>query len=834
MSRRWVAGVLALLTLVIYWPTAGHDFVDYDDSDYVYGNQMVLRGLTWEGIVWAFTTTRVANWHPLTWLSHMLDCSLFGSAPAGPHIVNVLLHVANAVLVLLLLHRMTGGLWRSAAVAALFAWHPVHVESVAWISERKDLLSTLFGLASLIAYHRYATGEGRRWYELSLGAFALSLLAKPMLVTLPCVMLLLDYWPLGRLFPQWNAGASGRSPTAPGGARVDRPAVIGLLVEKIPFLVATVALSIVTLIAQRGAMMSVVKLSLTERIINAGVAYAAYLGKTFWPVNLACPYVDRSWPPATVGLAVGVLVTISVLVWVGRRKKYLTVGWCWFLGTLVPVIGLIQVGTQTMADRYTYFPLLGIFLMLAWGGDELFRWRWPAQRRLLPGLAVGVAVACAVLTSRQVSYWKDSRSLFERALAVTANNWVARNALGAEAIRRGDLLAAYSHLSEAERLCPEDQDVRYNLALTAVKMNRLAEAETRLAAIIARAPNHARALNGMGYLRTLQGRFDEAQGYCRRALQLDPEIEEARINLELIQTGAAKAFPELTALKARLETEPGNVELRLRAAALLVTVLRPQEATSYYQKVLEQNPAEPRALTGLGALAASGGNDDEALKLLERAVAADGKHGEARVQLGAVLERLGRVEEALRQYETAVQVRPELAEAWAGLGLLHATTGRMGDAVGELDRAAGLRPDDAEYRMRAGLAAANFQRVEPATRHLRAALQLRPDWHLPLNALAWLLATHPDAAARNGAEAVKLARRACELTKFENPLLLDVLGAALAEAGDFAEAQAMAKRAVELAQRLNSPQASSEFSARLELYRQTRPYRQPRVPSPMP
>ena len=352
MSRpRLIALLLALITLLVYLPVTHSSFLDYDDDDYITNNQMVQNGLTLAGIQWAFTTAHASNWHPLTWLSHMTDCELFGLNPAAHHFVNVLFHAANAVLLFTLVLRLTGALWPAAFVAALFAWHPLHVESVAWVAERKDVLSTFFALLSLLSYVRYAKENRRRCFWVALACFALGLMAKPMLVTLPFVMLLLDFWPVQRF----------------NGSTVQR-----LLIEKIPFFTLAAISCIVTFLVQRN--MAVASLELVPmgfRLENVPVAYVAYLSKLIWPSNLAVIYPmpsDFQLPPMKVALAVTLLIFVSAIVWLNRKRTpYLPVGWLWFLGTLVPVIGLVQVGTQAFADRYTYFPAIGLFFMVAFG-----------------------------------------------------------------------------------------------------------------------------------------------------------------------------------------------------------------------------------------------------------------------------------------------------------------------------------------------------------------------------------------------------------------------------------------------------------------------------------
>jgi protein O-mannosyl-transferase len=406
--RTWLACLLlALATLAIYWPVRHYAFVEYDDDDYVSNNPVVRAGLSWSNFVWAFDDQHACNWHPLTWLSHMLDRQLFGAHPGPQHIVNVLLHTANAVLLFLVLLRMTGLPWRSAFVAVLFAWHPAHVESVAWIAERKDVLSTLFFLLTLLAYRRYTLRKNAMRFALVALFFVLGLMAKPMLVTLPFVLLLLDYWPLERLC----------SP------RQFWP----LVVEKIPLFALSAASCVVTFVVQKsnGAVASLESVSIYERLGNATLSYARYLGTLFFPVHLIVPYAINPGTNvlAVCGAAIGlVFATIAAIEW-GSRCKYIPVAWFWYLGTLVPVIGIVQVGSQAMADRYTYIPSVGIFIAVVWGAAELL------PRRVCAVAGVAVLALCAALTVRQLGYWKNSETLFKHTLAIDPANLDAVNGL---------------------------------------------------------------------------------------------------------------------------------------------------------------------------------------------------------------------------------------------------------------------------------------------------------------------------------------------------------------------------------------------------------------------
>jgi len=447
---------LVLTTLASYWQVRNCNFVSYDDNLYVTDNPYIQPGLTGEGFLWAFTTNHASNWHPLTWLSHMLDCHLFGTNAGWHHFINLLLHIANTLLLFTVLKQMTAALWRSAFVAALFALHPLHVESVAWIAERKDVLSTLFWLLTMIAYLSYVRHPSIIRYLLAILVFALGLMAKPMLVTLPFVLLLLDYWPLGRLRLRGDVNRKSWS----------RP-----VREKVPFFILSAISSVVTFLVQQkgGAMSRLDWIPLIIRFGNAFVSYVKYIGKMFWPSRLAVLYpypADMAllWPmmSALVLLAVSVLV-----IRLAPKYKYLLVGWLWYLGTLFPVIGLVQVGSQALADRYTYIPLIGLFIIIGWVlPDLLSKWQY---RRTTLGISAGIVLVAMLLCTRmQVSHWRNSKFLFEHALNVTKNNNTMHTSYGSVLLDEGRYEQAVAHFNEALRLNPENYLTHNNMSTPVV------------------------------------------------------------------------------------------------------------------------------------------------------------------------------------------------------------------------------------------------------------------------------------------------------------------------------------------------------------------------------
>jgi protein O-mannosyl-transferase len=465
--------VLSLLlvgaTLSLYYPVHRYAFINFDDNDYVYLNRHVQAGLSWATVKWAFTTATAANWHPLTWLSHALDCQLYGLNPAWPHDVNVLFQALNAVLLFWVLLQATGFAGRSFMVAALFALHPINVESVAWISERKNVLSMMFFLLALGAYRRYASKPGVGRYAIVALLFTLGLMAKPQIITLPFVLLLWDYWPLDRMSLGEQTPVSYGEPSA-----LPARSLSWLILEKVPLLVIAAASSVITMKVQR---ISRIRFSLPARIANAIVSYGSYVKKAVWPTHLAAMYPH---PGDSVNwwnvLASGVLLlAVTALVIVGRRHRYLPVGWFWFLGTMVPMLGLVQVGVQAMADRYAYLPFLGLFILVCWGAAELAEHvHLPAV--LLPVVSVAVLVLLAVVASAQVEYWQSDEALWTHALEVTTNNWFAESQLGTALAVDGRIEEAVPHFYKAIAITPWDTTANMGIAIYQSQTGNFSEA----------------------------------------------------------------------------------------------------------------------------------------------------------------------------------------------------------------------------------------------------------------------------------------------------------------------------------------------------------------------
>ncbi len=628
MSRpRLIGLLLALITLLAYWPAARNGFINYDDQVYVTDNHIVQNGLTWAGVKWAFTTGHASNWHPVTWLSHMLDCELFGLNAGAQHSVNVLIHTANAVLLLLLLFRLTGALWPSAFVAALFAWHPLHVESVAWISERKDVLSTFFALLTLLAYARHAqqvtsapvrsrfTFHVSRFYWLALAFFALGLMSKPMLVTLPFVMLLLDYWPLERFKVQGS-----------------RFSLQGLFLEKWPFFLLVLISCIVTFLVQRHgeAVMTIQQFPLRLRVANALIACERYLGKAFWPSNLAILYPlpnHLSWIRAMAATAVGLLGGISWFVWrTHRQRPYLLVGWLWFLGTLVPVIGLVQVGSAAMADRYTYFPLVGVFIAVAFGVRDL------ADRFQFPKAAVAAAAAltlagCLVLTENQLRHWYDSESLFAHTLAATGgDNPNAQINYGVALEQKGRLAEALIQYREVERMAPDNLEARYNIGNLLDKMGQPAAALPELLKAVQINPKSPAFHDTLGAVLVELGRLDEAMNQFAEAARLDPAQSAAHFDMGKALLKQGRDAGAIDEFREALRRDPDNYQILAYTAHVLAANENPQIRDGKTALVLAAKAnaltggAQPFVLDALGMACAETGDFTNAQEVTQRAI----------------------------------------------------------------------------------------------------------------------------------------------------------------------------------------------------------------------
>ncbi len=508
--------MIALMTLALFWPVYHHDFIAYDDGAYIVNNPMINHGVTWEGIQQAFTKGHFFMWHPLTSFSHMLDCEFFGLNPGPAHLENALWHSLSAGLLFLLLRRMTGAFWQCVMVAALFAWHPLRVESVAWAAERKDVLCTLFWLLTFHAYVTYIQSPGKKTYALLLATYALGIMTKPMIITLPCVLLLLDFWPLKRLdWPFANGESNGRT-------------LLPLIKEKLPLFGLSLALGVVSFVMQHGGevVVGTARLPLSGRVENALISYVRYLYHLIWPQDLIVFYPHPlTWPLDQVLGAALMLVAITVVVWkLGKNHPYLMTGWAWFLGTLVPVIGLVQAGAQSMADRYTYVPLIGLFIMLVWGLGEMTA-KMQVQKLLMSLLAGFVIATCLLLTHRQLTYWKDTETLFKYVLTVSPDNYVAHTNLGYALASQDKIDEALVHYDRALEIKPNNSKLHYELALALESKERTELALKHYQSALEINPDYADAHYHLAILLGRLGRKEEAIQHQRQAFKLKPSLQ---------------------------------------------------------------------------------------------------------------------------------------------------------------------------------------------------------------------------------------------------------------------------------------------------------------------
>jgi Flp pilus assembly protein TadD len=672
---------LAAATLAVFWGAQQCQFVNYDDPAYITSNPDLQHGLTGQSVRWAFQTGAASNWHPLTWLSHLADVEFYGMEPAGHHLTSVLLHALNGVLLFLILRRMTGALWRSAFVAAVFALHPLRVESVAWVSERKDVLSTMFWMLTVWAYVRYAdnlkiqNSKFKFFYALALLFFILGLMSKPMLVTLPLVLLLLDYWPLER-WPRGGAGLGMRQswlvgtprcgvrsaqradPTLPDHPKTD--GLLGLVVEKIPFLILAAASSVVTFVVQRqgGAVAPLAGVPVGARVGNAFISYMRYLAKIFWPARLSPLYPHPGyWPWWEVAGAV--LALAAITAWVIRRahaQPYLAVGWFWFVVMLAPTIGLVQVGIQSMADRYTYVASVGVSIMVVWAANEWIK----TQRWILGAMAVLALGACAILTPRQVAYWRTGETLFQHAIEVTDNNYLAYNNLGFDLSNRGEMERAMSDFQKA-------------LAIN---------------------PNYDEAHNNLGYALAALGRYQEATNEYIKALSLNPRLTEAHNNLGI-------ALGHL-----------GFSDAGMRE----------------YQIALEENPRHAGAHNNYGVALAMQGKLDEAIVQFRLSLACQENYASAHSDLGNALAMKGDLEGAIREYNYCLKVDPKDPQVHNNMGNVLVQQGKLAEAVAQYRMALSLRPENPQAHFNLGYCLARQgQRAEAEEQYLQA-LRQRPDY----------------------------------------------------------------------------------------------------------
>jgi tetratricopeptide (TPR) repeat protein len=759
-DERWrVAGLcvgLAAVTLAVFGQTAGFGFVNFDDDVYVYDNAKVAGGLSLKGLAWVFTHADCHLYHPLTMLSLMGDYQLHGLQAGGYHFTNVVLHTASVLLLFLSLRRMTGALWRSAFVAAVFATHPLRVESVAWVAERKDVLATFFFMLTIGAYARYVECRMRNaepgdaqhatrnmqhashYYVLCLFIFALGLLSKPTVVTLPFVLLLLDYWPLRRLFvPPLH-----HSTTPP----------LRLLLEKLPLLALAAGACALTVLAEGEAIAARANVSLPLRLGNALVSYAVYLRQMVWPTGLAPFYPEPEkgyslWTIAFSSLLLA-LITGGVLAF-GRKRRWLLTGWLWYLGMLTPMIGLVQVSAFAHADRMTYLPQIGLYLLLTWAAAELSA-GWPGRRVALGGLAAIILGGLTFCARTQTAYWRDNETLWTHALACTTDNDVANNNFGFALFQKGRVNEAITYFQNALQRQPGNAQARNNLGSALFQKGRVDEAITCFHQALQIKPDYAEAHYNLGVALLQKGSVDEAIAQYQKALQIKPDYADAHVNLGL-------AF-----------LQRGSLD----------------EAITHYREALQIKPDHANAHNNLGLALFRKGNVDEAIGHLQKALQSEPDSANFHVNLATALLRKERVDEAIGHLQKALTNKADYADAHYGLGNAFLQKGSMAEAI----------------------------------THYQKALQIKPIYPEVQNNLAWLLATGAEASLRDGQKAVELARQANELTGGKNPVILHTLAAALAETGRFDDARRAVQKAIELAPAAGRQDLAGQLNDELKRY----------------
>ncbi|MGD1042062.1 MAG: tetratricopeptide repeat protein [Sedimentisphaerales bacterium] len=581
---------LAAATVVAYEPIRHNGFVGYDDTEYIVKNPHLTGGITQQSVTWAFTKSYASNWHPLTWISHILDCQFFGLNPLGHHLVSVLLHIANSLLLFWILTNITGAIWTSAFVAAVFAVHPVQVESVAWAAERKTVLSGLFWLLTMAAYVRYARQPAFGRYILVLLVFGLCIMTKPIVVTLPLVLLLLDYWPLERV--RWGQSIGAASKSAKW-----------LIVEKIPLLAMSAFLSVMTFVSQKssGAMSTTENMPLDYRIANIFLSYIKYIGKMIWPSRLAVyhPHPRTGFSDVAVVICALLFVLITVFsIYMGRRKRYVTVGWLWYVGTLVPMIGLVQVGAQAIAYRYMYLSMLGLLIIVAWAVKDLVanRFHWEVVAAVS---AIVVLSAFVILTRMQVRYWQNTITLFEHTLNVTKDNAAAEHNYGYALSEAGRLDEAAIHLNRAVQLVPIFVEARNNLGKLYLKQGKINEAIDCFTELAKRKDAPAEVHYNLASALLMQKRYDEAIKHLARVLELDPDYAHAPSAMAVALMSAGRTDEAIACFNKYLQLNENSAELHYNLAVAMVMQKNYDEAIKHFTRVTELDPNNAGALNGL-------------------------------------------------------------------------------------------------------------------------------------------------------------------------------------------------------------------------------------------
>ncbi|MBN2396951.1 MAG: tetratricopeptide repeat protein, partial [Deltaproteobacteria bacterium] len=743
--------LIAAAILAVYWQVGDHAFISFDDRMYVTENPHVRAGLTLEGIRWAFVATDAHNWHPVTWLSHMVDYQMYGLHPKGHHLTNVIFHMLNSILLFLVFTRMTGAVWKSAFVAALFAIHPIHVESVAWVAERKDVLSAFFWMLTMGSYAWYVERPAAGRYALVLLFFALGLMAKPMLVTAPFVLLLLDYWPLGRLrnisqdsdekHPGGTESENRKTRKQPAKHAAPSSTITGLvhqwklilpfLREKIPLFVLAAASGVITVHAQHNVMKSFELYPFGTRLANALVSYASYMGKMVVPTHLAIfyPHPEGTLAIWQIGGAAVLLLGATTAVWMLRRS-YLAVGWLWYLGTLVPVIGLVQVGLQSMADRYTYIPLIGLFVIVAWGIPELAaKWRYRST-----ALAVSAGVLVSVLmmmTFAQVKTWENDITLFQHATGVTEDNWWAHYNLGLALAQKGDSDTAVRHFEESLRIEPRRPDTLMNIGVIHAKRGDIEAAADYFSRALEIQPDNLRAHLNAGLALLQGGKTDKAVSHFRVCLRIAPDHPEAHYHLGLALAesgdtdGAIKYFSNTIRLTA------GHARAHNSLGIALSRKGRVADAAAHFREAVKINPDFAEARTNLERAEVVLHETDRIIEKLRMLLAAHPGDHTLHYDLGIAYYRRGEFDEAVHYYLKALSINPDAVQVLNNLAVVYMIQEKYAEAISVFNRMAEIQPDNSRNYYNIACLHARQGREEEALSFLEKAVEKGYDnWEL--------------------------------------------------------------------------------------------------------
>lgn len=715
---------LIISTLISYSPVIENEFLNYDDNGYITENKHVKSGLSIETLIWAFQSTEQANWHPLTWISHALDCTMFGLDPKYHHAMNLFIHILSSIILFLLLNKITHSLWGSAFVAIVFAIHPLHVESVAWASERKDVLSGLLFFLTLSAYTSYKQSQNKTLYFLTIVLFTLGLLAKPMLVTLPFVLILLDYW----LLPPFS---NQNKPFKKTNKR-ELDFLIKSFIGKIPFFILSLASSIVTYIVQRagGSTVGGESIDLNDRIANAIISYGKYIWKTFYPIDLAIfyPHPGSNWVFWEFLFSLFMILLISFFIWKLRKSHpFLPVGWFWFLGMLVPVIGLVQVGLQSMADRYMYIPMVGFTIVIAWGIPKIMtKLHW--RQYVLGALSILVIISMILLTRSQVKIWKDNFTLFGHALSVTSNNYVAHNGIGVAHADFGRNLDAISHFKEGVRIRPDDFLIRSNLVGMLAQQQKYREAIEHCMLLLHYYPTNPSSYERAAEIYEYEKNYKEAVKFYILAAKFDSTNSRTFCRLgKLYGIGGEYEIAKQYCFKA-LQLNPRSSEAYNILGIIESNLNNYEGAVQNFSKAIEYDSLNANAYSDFGLLYEQSGKPNEAIAMYSRAVKIDSNHENANINLGTILAGEGKLNEAEIYFRNAAKIHPKSLDARIGLGKIYTIKKQFEDAIQQLTKGIDIDSNSAVTHYHLAAVFMEMNKFKEAENHYRVAVQLAPNF----------------------------------------------------------------------------------------------------------